>query len=356
MVSKESLEKLSENNALEFPIKRNEDSFVKEVEIILKRVLNQYKKIIPEFYNKNKKKLVQFKKSIISSLNAQIKGEIKKSYVCFNSAMKNIESELFYIPYSPEHQESFYRIRVSSNQIYDHKEMFHIPISLQHKLENQRFSISGYPSLYCSSSIFTCWSELKHPDLNNVYISKINFNPPKVRRVLNLGTRINDFLWHISKDYANKTYDYDSDISGYLMTLPLSLICHFKVKHVGDPFKPEYLLPQYLLQWILAKEKYYGIRYFSTNVNRKNTSKNIVSNFVFPARNINKSGYSNDFTITKPISWLLFNNSITRGVGEVGDNRNFFLDDNFETLYQLTDFAKIEDYALRSREFYKVTI
>lgn len=47
---------------------------------------------------------------------------------------------------------------------------------------------------------------------------------------------------------------------------PLIAACSIKVKHREDSFKPEYIVPQLLLQWIRNNQEIDGIRFSSTHI------------------------------------------------------------------------------------------
>ena len=80
-------------------------------------------------------------------------------------------------------------------------------------------------------------------------------------------------------------------------------------KHREGAFRPEYIVPQTLLQWISESPKYDGVCYFSTHV--AHVTKNPIPpcNFVFPARNIKPEGRCSHlrelFKLTEPVSWQL---------------------------------------------------
>ena len=55
-----------------------------------------------------------------------------------------------------------YRMRsVDEVKEYEIEDIFHIPYNLRAKISSNRYSISGYPSLYLSTSLELCKQELK---------------------------------------------------------------------------------------------------------------------------------------------------------------------------------------------------
>ena len=50
---------------------------------------------------------------------------------------------------------------IVTKQEYEIEDIFHIPYNLRAKISSNRYSISGYPSLYLSTSLELCKQELK---------------------------------------------------------------------------------------------------------------------------------------------------------------------------------------------------
>ena len=64
---------------------------------------------------------------------------------------------------------SLYRMRVGKNgyeEFTSNEEMSHIPFQFNHKVGNERYSMSGFPSLYLGSSVYVCWEEMRRPDID----------------------------------------------------------------------------------------------------------------------------------------------------------------------------------------------
>ena len=67
-----------------------------------------------------------------------------------------------------ENESCLYRMRLGKNgyeEFTSNEEMFHIPFQYNHIVANERFSMSGFPSLYLGSSVYVCWEEMRCPDL-----------------------------------------------------------------------------------------------------------------------------------------------------------------------------------------------
>ena len=130
----------------------------------------------------------------------------------------------------------WYRARKSEDKMFSVLDLFHIPLNKRGKVSTQRYSCPGFPCLYLSSSTYGCWEELGRPGFDTLFFS--SFRVRNTFRVLDL--RIPDV----------ENYD-DSQLNKALKLLPLIIACSFRVNNPKDVFKPEYILPQLLLETII---------------------------------------------------------------------------------------------------------
>lgn len=154
-------------------------------------------------------------------------------------------------------KENFYRIRLhKENFPIEIDSFFHIPFEKRGLVKTQRFSIPGFPSLYLGSSVYLCWEELNRPNINEFQavrlttkssLKVIDLSPPKL---------------------VNNLPD---DLYKCLIIWPLVMACSVKVRNHEDTFKPEYIIPQLLLQWVRENEAIDGISYQTTHMNFKNS-------------------------------------------------------------------------------------
>jgi len=88
---------------------------------------------------------------------------------------------------------------------------------------------------------------------------------------------------------------------------PLLAACSIKVRHPGAHFKPEYIIPQLVLQWLANQPQIDGVRYFTTKASRYFPDPMTVSNFAFPVRTTKPTGYCDHlksrFELSKPVCW-----------------------------------------------------
>jgi hypothetical protein len=177
----------------------------------------------------------------------------------------------------------FFRIRRKNGSIpLTKKEMFHIPFEMRGCVKSQRYSIPGLPSLYVSNCIYVAWEEMGRPDFNELQAVKLQTN--QYLRFLDLTTD------HYSSDDAQEISEFELMVK--LLTWPLIGACSVKVKETTDTFKPEYIIPQLLLQWINTTNLH-GIKYSSTHIDM-NTKRHEGSfyNLVLPVRTFDlETGY-----------------------------------------------------------------
>lgn len=177
--------------------------------------------------------------------------------------------------------------------------MFHFPIDRRGEIKTFRFSSPGYPCLYLSESIYGCWEEMKRPLFHTCGVSR--FTNEKVLNLI---------------DLTLPTPQNLSDVR-CLKRIPLIIACLIPVSNYSHVYKPEYLIPQMLIEWILKQRKNKpkkhtiidGIRYLSSHYNAEFSfpiDKSV--NYAFPAFNVeNKYKYCKElceiFSLTSPTTY-----------------------------------------------------
>ena len=228
---------------------------------------------------------------------------------------------------------NLYRIRVGKNgyeEFTSETEMSHIPFQLNHKVGNERYSMSGFPSLYLGSSVYVCWEEMRRPEID--YANFALFKTKTDVKVV---------------DLSNKEHYHFSDEK---FSDCLVLACSIPVQFPIDPFKPEYIIPQMLLQSLVRynrnsknDEKIAGIKYSSTHVKdsklwinypENRVNKQLFYNYVFPAFDRKETGLSSELNTI-----FQFWNSITYNKLKL---MNPDLQSDKSDIYGRSIFGKIE--------------
>lgn len=286
------------------PKNENFQTFIiKKLKIFLEKVdslengnIHPEKNISTNFVKNTQKRVIE---NLIKCIDEYYNGNPFKAYERLDSVLRNDYKDLYAIINQKTYQidESFFRIRLSDkNYPYQKKEMFHIPFELRNKVSTQRFSIPGFPSLYLGRTIYICWEELNRPSIDK--IQAVRYKNTKLIKLLDLTPPSNDC------EDINELYRF-------FMTFPLIMCCSVKVKDTTDTFKPEYIIPQLLLQWIRNNDILDGIQYKSTHITSKVFNENTeLTNIVLPVKTSEKSGICKKlvdfFESTEVISWNLY--------------------------------------------------
>lgn len=156
-----------------------------------------------------------------------------------------------------EYKGTFYRLREEKDnwakRDVDVRGMFHLPYNLRHLASTQRYSVPGYPSMYMGEHVFSCWEERGRPNLSNCLISRIESQKPF--KVLDLT---------IPKPKTWDTIDIDKPYQALLF--PFIIASSFKAYSNTASFKPEYIIPQLLFQYV---------KNYAYNQNRNKANKDV---------------------------------------------------------------------------------
>jgi len=247
--------------------------------------------------------VLKLNRSIIKTLRLYYDGQPASAY---NTLRESIEDDVFS---SSKSGLSFTRIRSPlfrirkeeerSEKLFSPKELFHIPMTLREKVSSQRFSIPGYPCLYLADSIFLCSKELGGVDLEGYQVSKFESIED-----------VNGFESIVLMDLTNnhpklirdsKTDLWDGEVYRFLILWPLIFASSVKVSYRDRYFKPEYIIPQLLMQYVRGEDserrKPHGIKYSSTHVDLYKR-KTEVHNYAIPIRSSTKEPFCN-FLVNK---------------------------------------------------------
>lgn len=174
----------------------------------------------------------------------------------------------------------FYRIRTQQlGRNFKRQELFHIPFSKRRMIKTNRYSIPGFPSLYLSNSIYVAWEELGRPKFEHIHASR--FEIKKLFAYLNLTTE-SYFHFNPKDQWISSNLHQALDA---IFRFPLVFACSIKVNNNEDVFRPEYIIPQLLLQWLRSDGIYDGIAYSSSHIDL--TNKNFEGrfrNYVIPVK------------------------------------------------------------------------
>jgi hypothetical protein len=298
------------------PLERDNDDFIE----FQKRIFSDFFENIDSFDGRLKDKIIKVRPkiknladSIISSLESYVNGDTIEAYSRFENGINQIKKHLLIKKgvtdiESIKEPEEFYRARTSEGKLFSRNEMFHIPFELRHLVNSQRYSLPGMPCLYLANSTDLCWEELGKPDFDKIQISRFDLTSGEFK-FLNLN--------HTNHAISFFGFDKDGDVDEmaeyfvlqYLSTWPLQAAVSVIVKHRNHSFKPEYIIPQLLLQWVVNNQELDGIRFFSTKSNGTVPILHFsnLSNLVIPIKESKKEGLCEDLKkripLTNPVSY-----------------------------------------------------
>lgn len=248
--------------------------------------------------------IVRLTEGIKSSVRFYYEGKLLQAAQTFHETLNAIGIEqLTSVEMFPEGR-VFYRARYSAERPLTRRELFHNPFENRGIVSTNRYSIPGLPALYLGDSTYVCWEEYNRKDFRNLYFSRFsNTEPLKMVKI----QRLPDLIIQLSADNMSEERRMDI-LARYLSLFPLSIACSIRTRSTTDVFKPEYIIPQLLLQYVtdLKGKGASGIMYPSTKVDYTRIEGVPAYNYVFPVRHIKSKGYCSDlariFTLTNPTS------------------------------------------------------
>ncbi len=188
-------------------------------------------------------------------------------------------------------------VNVNEDTVFPRSRVFHTPYNLRSKVSTSRYSIAGYPSLYLGTHVELCLNELRNNSQTQLRLCSrfqldrnIHHNDYEIN-VIELAIKPQDFFKNSGENNVNSDNRYirgsllqDNEVrESYLMWYPLIAACSFIRACKSDPFAPEYVIPQLLMQWLRNwnenNHKLFGLRYFSCASERASDEG---FNYVFP--------------------------------------------------------------------------
>ena len=179
--------------------------------------------------------------------------------------------------------EFYYRARERKIGVnFSTLDMFHIPLNKRGIVSTQRYSSPGYPCLYLGNSVYSCWEEMRRIPFDSLMFSAYKVKYP---------FKVFDMRIPSDPDYTPEV------LNQTIKRIPLMLACSFIVKNTSDVFKPEYIIPQMLVETIICNNRritqhekstidpdvIWGVIYTSTHIsNDFPYGKTFLENIVLP--------------------------------------------------------------------------
>ncbi|MCL1611947.1 RES domain-containing protein [Marseilla massiliensis] len=273
---------------------------------------------------------------IITAVSSSLSGRRSRAY----TQLKNILNDVFCedLIYTHDKWSALYRMRVCSlRKDVPRTEIFHIPFSMIRNIKTQRYSTPGYPCLYLAKSIYGSWEEMHRPPIESTLVSQ--FTSRENFRVLDLR------IPSVEK--------FTECESLYLKYLPVIIACTIPVRNADDVFKPEYIIPQFVLEWSIEKgpsHKLMGVIYTSAFYNREFFELDYEwENIAIPVQKLStKDNYcpvlASMFEVTKPTCYeyeVMLGN--LRLYGPLDEYNEVHPEDKIDkTAYRMSSFNLLE--------------
>jgi hypothetical protein len=264
---------------------------------------------------KSKIDLIQkLSESIVATVRKCEAGDTDEGKIILFEALNTIKGELT-IKYTGEaYEETYYRIRkqvVGEEFELKREELFHIPNTIKENVAPMRFSIAEYPCLYLSSQYQLCWYECRKPERFAISAFDVPQDENNTEKVVDIGEHMRPLASQFSCDFYNernnpehlkKLRDY---LTKQLVIYPLRAACSVIVEDCNCKIKPEYFVPQLLMQWLLQDDEFDGIRY-ETVTDYPEAQAAGGHNLVFVSKNFDADGYAENLRsrirVTTPVS------------------------------------------------------
>lgn len=302
------------------------DSFEKQINTIP----NNYSFInVSTKFGEIKKEIHKICGLLLNSTDYYLNGFPSKAYETFKDVMgilvkvpldKYIEKAIT----EEDKLELFRAVSVEDNRPYERDRVFHTPYNFRSKVTTNRYSIAGYPSLYLGTSLELCCEEIhRNPYSNFTIASKFKLDDTVEYtnahiKIIELGIKPQDFdpefyenqyISHNHRRRISPNILNNKDVRyAYLCWYPLIAACSYIRVNKKDPFAPEYIIPQLLMQWARNEirlqtkddcDQVVGIRYFSCASIK---SSDMGFNYVFPTSGQKIKNSSNSYLYCSVLS------------------------------------------------------
>lgn len=344
------------SDELELPKTRDLNSF----DVYLSKIFDDYLSTLAQVDNTDylssqlksnyniAQKLCELVKEVI---RLQFNGSPAKAFDKLKEAIELVNPHFNTLLSSPDISNSIsylYKMRTAGSNSLSRNQIFHIPFELRHLVQTQRYSIPGLPCIYLGGSTYLCWEELNRPPLDSVHVSRFKPVDGITVKVLDFGYRPAEIAAYI--DYEKSNINVNNQKSRFIIAQglcwPLIAACSILVKFREAPFKPEYVIPQLLLQWITEATNCDGVRFFSTKINQYVGVPMPICNFAFPARSVSANGFCNKlasmFELTEPLYWQLAKGSTLPSSSFPNAHFKLKLADGAEVDYLNTEFGLMQ--------------
>lgn len=125
---------------------------------------------------------------ISSAVNSYLNGSPFQAATTLREGLELLQPHLEKLTADRQQLSNLFRVREVDTLVNSQrKDIFHVPFELRHRVTTQRYSISGWPSLYLGASLMVCWEEVGRPAFHKLAVA--SFDAEKSMTVLDFGYR-----------------------------------------------------------------------------------------------------------------------------------------------------------------------
>jgi hypothetical protein len=305
-------EELFQRIKKELPIEHGSDDFLKDAKDAYKRYYKDISSLEVDAFEDEKMKNAAIQdvkvriKNIMFVLKRYMEGCHSEAYQLLKEQIVKTDGFLDIDVINIEENEYYYRARNNDGSIHSFEDMFHIPNNKRGIVKTERFSAPGYPCLYLGNTVYDCWEEMGRPSFEELFFSGF--------RVMN-GFMVYDLR------KPNRVAFEKENLPQTLKRLVYIIACQFKVLHKEQPFKPEYIIPQLILELIVSSNREknkkecgpydlpWGVAYTSTHQSKDfQYQEDFLENFAIPVvdsrfDNVHCGFLSSLFEVSAPICY-----------------------------------------------------
>jgi hypothetical protein len=245
-------------------------------------------------------KVCSFKEKYKMMLELYYQGKHSKAYACFEDAITKLIPGIDLLLQKVTDTDYFRTRIVPVEQMdicYEKREMWHIPFDKRELVKTERYSFPGVPCLYMGASSYACWVELNRPKFNAIQVAYIK---PKEKAKSSYFLDISMLPIRFKK-LIDENNDVRYSVNDYALICPIVALCSVKVCNESDWFKPEYIFPQFFMEYILDKgdeKRIIGIKYASVKTTTKHQYERdeweLYTCYVVPAISIHDKAIEGD--------------------------------------------------------------
>jgi hypothetical protein len=194
------------------------------------------------------------------------------------------------------------------------RDVFHLPFSKTPG--SYRFSPPGRAALYLGNNVYVCWLECqcKLERIASYRVARFEIDMHDGEYFLDLPANHSSYLEPLSiaaelagvaqikpGQLTNSPYldDIEGNLVEYLSLWPLLMASTVQKLEPAPDEPAEYVIPQFLMRWVLKRRDLLGIRYFTSKFDRATNSNDVSINVVLPTRTMNKIDGFCDFLIDR---------------------------------------------------------